>query len=565
MAGVQEVLAGRYELLDVLGRGGMGVVYRARDRVLDRTVAVKVLPIDRAQDPTAVARFEREARAAAALSHRNIVSVFDFGTDGETRFIVMEHLPGQSLAERIHDRGPLSVDEAVDVAEQVASALAAAHEAGIVHRDIKPGNVMVNEHGHVKVLDFGIARLTSGVSLTQTATVIGSASYLAPELIGGAPADAASDVYALGCVLYELIAGRPPFTGEVAAAVLHQHSSAEPRPLVSLSPAVPAALGALVSSMLAKDRSKRPPNAAAVLHALSPFRHFGAGAGVGNARVDTAAVGSGSAVAETAVMVDRAEASTRMMRRPHSTSPGLGREARARRALALTGLLIASIIAFIVLSSGAGPAGPAAVRKHRTRQGTGTTTSGRSTSVSTGSPTPTTSTGSSTSTGGSTSTGSSPQTTSTATTVASAAAALSALAARDVQAGTVAAPAANALAGDAQAILTASQAGQGAPALAALVKLGSDVRNLTQNGQISATASPAVAAAATTLGAVLQQTVGATTQTTYGSGQAQSTGGPQAGQPLGGGPHTGQPGSRHAGDLPPGQARHGGGHGKPDG
>ncbi|HEX3615754.1 MAG TPA: protein kinase, partial [Solirubrobacteraceae bacterium] len=204
MAGVREVLAERYELLEVLGRGGMGVVYRARDRVLGRVVAVKVLPFDRAQDPVSVARFEREALAVAALSHRNIVAVFDAGSDGDTRFIVMEYLGGRTLAEVLRERGALDVEQAVDVAAQVASALAAAHRAGIVHRDIKPANVMLDEHGHIKVLDFGIARLVSGLSLTQTAMVIGSAQYLAPELCRGASADARSDIYALGCVLYAL-------------------------------------------------------------------------------------------------------------------------------------------------------------------------------------------------------------------------------------------------------------------------------------------------------------------------------------------------------------------------
>lgn len=268
MAGVQQVLAERYELLELLGRGGMGVVYRARDRVLDRVVAVKLLPLDRAQDPTAVARFEREALAAAALSHRNIVAVFDFGTDEETRFIVMEYLTGQSLAQLVRARGALAVDQAVDAAAQVASALAAAHEAGIVHRDVKPANVMVNAQGHVKVLDFGIARLMTGASLTQTATVIGSAPYLAPELCRGEPADARSDIYALGCVLYELLTGRPPFTGELPAAIVHQQLSSMPRSPVELNPAVPPALAALCLAVLAKDPGERPQEAGALALSL---------------------------------------------------------------------------------------------------------------------------------------------------------------------------------------------------------------------------------------------------------------------------------------------------------
>ena len=268
MARVQEVLASRYELLEVLGRGGMGVVYRARDRVLQRVVAVKVLPLDRAQDPASVARFEREALAAAGLSHRNIVAIYDSGTDEETRFIVMEYLTGRSLAELVHDGGALDAEQAVDIAAQVAAALAAAHRAGIVHRDIKPANVMVDENGHVKVLDFGIARLTAGISLTQTATVLGSAPYLAPELCRGAPADARSDIYALGCVLYELLTGQAPFSGEVPAAVVHQQISATPRSPAQLNPAVPAALSSLTLAMLAKEPGQRPQDAGNLVVAL---------------------------------------------------------------------------------------------------------------------------------------------------------------------------------------------------------------------------------------------------------------------------------------------------------
>jgi serine/threonine-protein kinase len=377
MAGVQEVLAERYELLDVLGRGGMGVVYRARDRVLDRTVAVKVLPLDRAQDPTAVARFEREALAAAALSHRNIVSVFDFGADQETRFIVMEHLSGQSLAQRVHDRGPLSVGEAVDAGEQVASALAAAHGAGIVHRDIKPANVMINEHGHVKVLDFGIARLTSGISLTQTAMVVGSAPYLAPELIRGAPADARSDIYALGCVLYELLAGRPPFSGELAAAVLHQQTHAVPQRLLRLNRAVPPALETLVMSMLAKDRSGRPHDAGAVLRMLTAVRN-------GDAEAATELMPSPVAprtavMPPTAVMPQAPEVPTRVLRRSRTPITDLARGAVRRRTLTGAAVLIVLVAAALGLASGGGPAKTVAVHEHRTRRGTITTTTRHST------------------------------------------------------------------------------------------------------------------------------------------------------------------------------------------
>jgi eukaryotic-like serine/threonine-protein kinase len=268
MAHVQEVLAERYELIDVLGRGGMGVVYRARDRRLDRVVAIKLLPADSAQDPTAVARFEREALAAAALTHRNIVSVFDLRRDAATRFIVMECVGGRSLARIVREEGAFGVEEAVAIGAQVASALGAAHSAGIVHRDIKPANLMLDEDGTVKVLDFGIVRLTAGAALTQTATVLGSAAYLAPELSHGAQADARSDLYALGCVLYELLTGRPPFVGELPAAILNQHISRTPGPPEQLNPAVPPALNALVLKMLSKEPGERPQDALGLVAAL---------------------------------------------------------------------------------------------------------------------------------------------------------------------------------------------------------------------------------------------------------------------------------------------------------
>src|SRR5579875_515269 len=273
MAQVQEILAGRYELLDVLGRGGMGVVYRARDRRLGRVVAVKVLPLDSAQDPTSVARFEREALAAAGLTHRNIVAVFDAGSDEGTRFIVMECVSGSSLARLIRERGRLGVEEAVGICAQVASALAAAHRAGIVHRDIKPANLMLDQHGTVKVLDFGIVRLAGGASLTQAATVLGSASYLAPELSRGARADARSDVYALGCVLYELLTGHPPFTAEQPVAILTQHLSTPPCAPPELNPAIPPRLAALVLAMLAKDPDRRPQGADELAGALPATLH----------------------------------------------------------------------------------------------------------------------------------------------------------------------------------------------------------------------------------------------------------------------------------------------------
>ena len=520
MAGVQEVLVERYELLEVLGRGGMGVVYRARDRVLDRVVAVKMLPLDRAQDPTAVARFEREARAAAALSHRNIVAVFDFGADAETRFIVMEYLPGQSLAELVHAQGAIAVGQAVEIVAQVAEALAAAHAAGIVHRDIKPANVMVDAHGHVKVLDFGIARLTSGTSLTQTAMVIGSAAYLAPELIRGTSADARSDIYAIGCVLYELLAGQPPFTGELAAAVLHQHNTAPPAPLRRLNPAVPAALDGLVQSMLAKEPSDRPQDADAVISALSAVDL------AGEEGVQTLPLGD--AIAATLPL----EAPTRVMparptARPTTRAAASG--SRTRGAFLAASVLVLGLVLFLLLGSTGGPKAAPGAHKGRKSATTQTTAAKHSTNAS--------STSTSTNTIA-TNASSTPQT------VASAVASLDALAAKDARAGTVAIPAANAISGDAQAVLTASQNGQSGPAFAGLTKLGSDIGNAAQHGQISASAVQGLNAAAASLGTALEQAAGSTV-TTPGPGQ-------QAGGPHGGGPPPGKA-KKSGGDAQKGQ------------
>ena len=238
-------------------------MYRATDRVLRRTVAVKVLPAELAAgDPIVVARFEREARAAASLANPGIVGVYDTGVDEGTRFIVMEYVAGRSAASILHERHQLEPAWAVDVAMRVADALGAAHAAGIVHRDIKPGNVMIADDGSVKVLDFGIARAIDGTALTHSAAVLGTAAYMAPEQVLGHAADERSDIYSLGCVLYAMLAGRPPFAGETIAAILHQQVNAEPRPLLELAPRLGGALNAVVLQTLAKSPEGRPQSAA---------------------------------------------------------------------------------------------------------------------------------------------------------------------------------------------------------------------------------------------------------------------------------------------------------------
>ena len=260
-------LAGRYRLDEVIGRGGMSTVYRGTDTSLDRVVAVKVAldPLVE-ESPIYLARFTREAQAAAAIGHPGVVTVYDAGADGPTRFIVMEFVPGKSLADLLREREhkPLEPDQAADIAAQVADALSAAHAAGIIHRDIKPGNIMVEPDASVKVLDFGIARAVDGNSLTQTATVLGTSAYMSPEQALGQPVDARSDIYSLGCVLYEMLTGQPPFVADVAAAVMHQHVRVAPKPAIERNPQVPAALNALVMEMLAKQPKDRPQTAGEV-------------------------------------------------------------------------------------------------------------------------------------------------------------------------------------------------------------------------------------------------------------------------------------------------------------
>jgi eukaryotic-like serine/threonine-protein kinase len=260
------LLVGRYRLERLIGAGGMGRVWAAHDTRLDRDVALKVQEFDPAGDRVAFERFQREARSAAGLQHPNVVTIFDSGTDGDTAFLVMELLPGPTLEAYVAERGPLSEREAVELAAAVASGLAAAHRAGVVHRDIKPTNLMFDARGGLKIVDFGIARLaqTAAARLTATKTVIGSAPYLSPEQLTGRPADERSDLYALGCVITTMLTGRPPFEGEHPLALVHQHVNAAPPQLSERRPRINPALEALVAQLLSKSPQDRPQSALAV-------------------------------------------------------------------------------------------------------------------------------------------------------------------------------------------------------------------------------------------------------------------------------------------------------------
>ncbi len=253
------VLGGRYEVHRTLARGGMADVYLARDRSLDRPVAVKVLFNEFATDPSFVERFRREAQSAAGLAHPNIVAVYDWGAEDGTYFIVMEYVEGQSLADLLRASGPLHPRRAAELAFEVAGALGFAHSRGVIHRDVKPGNVLVSSNGVAKVTDFGIARAISSPSeeLTQAGSVMGTATYFSPEQAQGFSVDARSDLYSLGVVLYEMLCGRPPFTGDSPVAIAYKHVQERPAPPSEFVSDLPPGLEAVVMRLLAKNPDNR--------------------------------------------------------------------------------------------------------------------------------------------------------------------------------------------------------------------------------------------------------------------------------------------------------------------
>jgi eukaryotic-like serine/threonine-protein kinase len=252
-------LGGRYRPIRRIGSGGMGTVWEADDLVLHRRVAVKILSPSLCGDEVIAARFHREAQAAGRLVHPNIAAVFDYGEEQGCPFIVMELVAGRNLRQVLDERACLPVQEAVGVAAQVADALAAAHAEGIVHRDVKPGNVMLADDGRVKVMDFGIADAAWFDPITDTGTVMATARYISPEQATGSSGGPASDVYSLGVVLYEMLAGRPPFEGSSPFAVAAAHAYEVPPPVSRFAPSLPPSVVAIVEATMCKDARERPP------------------------------------------------------------------------------------------------------------------------------------------------------------------------------------------------------------------------------------------------------------------------------------------------------------------
>jgi serine/threonine-protein kinase len=333
------LLGGRYQLGEVLGYGGMAEVHRGRDQRLGRDVAVKVLRADLARDPGFQMRFRREAQNAAALNHPAIVAVYDTGeeSDGATPlpYIVMEYVSGQTLKEVLAEEHKLMPERALEITADVCAALDFSHRNGIVHRDIKPGNVMLTPTGTVKVMDFGIARaVTSGTAtMTQTSAVIGTAQYLSPEQARGESVDARSDVYSTGCLLYELLTGQPPFTGDSPVSVAYQHVREDPIPPGQVNPDVTPTIDAIVLKAMAKNPANRYQSA-------------------GDMRADLLRAAAGRPVSATPVMsaAERTELISPAVGGNGALRPPEGR--RGRRSAAWVGIALAVLAVFAIAAFG---------------------------------------------------------------------------------------------------------------------------------------------------------------------------------------------------------------------
>ncbi|GAW91420.1 Stk1 family PASTA domain-containing Ser/Thr kinase [Calderihabitans maritimus] len=270
---IGKLLKSRYEILEQLGGGGMAVVYKGRDTLLNRMVTIKVLREQHASDEDFVRRFQREAQAVASLSHPNIVSIFDVGEEDGLHYLVMEYVEGRTLKEIIREKAPLDVRNAINIVTQICDALDHAHENGIVHRDIKPHNILVTPAGRVKVTDFGIAKAPTTATVTYTGTIVGSVHYISPEQARGEATGAKSDLYSLGVVMYEMLTGKLPFSGESPISVALKHIQSEPTPPRELNPDLPPSVEAVILKALAKRPEERYESAGELAADLREFRY----------------------------------------------------------------------------------------------------------------------------------------------------------------------------------------------------------------------------------------------------------------------------------------------------
>ncbi|MDF2830389.1 MAG: pknB [Mycobacterium sp.] len=351
-------LSGRYELGDILGLGGMSEVHLARDLRLHRDVAVKVLRADMARDSSLNLRFRREARNAAGLNHPAIAAVYDTGEvetqDGVLPYIVMEYVDGLSLRDVLRIHGPLEAQRAIEVVADVCQALSFSHRRGIIHRDVKPANIMIDKSGSVKVVDFGIAKamLDDEQSVTQSGAVIGTAQYLSPEQARGDPVDARADVYSLGCVLYELLTGEPPFAGDSAVEVAYKHMRETPVPPSGRNATVTADADAVALKAMAKDPDDRYQSAAEMRTDLVRL-HSGSPSYAASAEADTDA-----AIAWTPPTVPLVPNKSRTARMPtQGSARGQDREPRGSVGRWLAGVAVLAVAA-VVVTIGINAVGP---------------------------------------------------------------------------------------------------------------------------------------------------------------------------------------------------------------
>ena len=312
---------GRYELQSRIAIGGMGEVWEATDHVIGRTVAIKILKDEYMGDPGFLERFRAEARHAALVNHEGIASVFDYGEENGSAYLVMELVPGEALSTIIERDGPLSADKTLDIVAQTASALQAAHAAGLVHRDIKPGNLLITPDGRVKITDFGIARIADQVPLTATGQVMGTVQYLSPEQASGHAASPATDIYSLGIVAYECLAGKRPFTGESQVAIAMAQINEQPPPLPAT---VPIPVQNLVMAMIAKKPADRPSSAATVARAAQALRR----GDLNSAAIAVPAIATGNPADDATRVLGVGDDSTRIL--PTTAQlPAAGEEAAA--------------------------------------------------------------------------------------------------------------------------------------------------------------------------------------------------------------------------------------------